>query len=110
MNLGFFVEFPQEELEKLSMIDFPVTIYIAANSLDEFRALEKYAYEINPKAKASYWPILEKSHWVSPFSYNRELDRLNEDLSRNKEELEVLLDLELPTFWLFLLFIIFPAY
>jgi hypothetical protein len=105
MNIGFFVEFPEEELEKLSMIDFPVTIYLAANSLDEFRALKKCAYEINPKAKASYWPLLEKSHWVSPFSYNRELDRLHVDLNRNEEELEVLLDLELPKFWL--LFIVY---
>jgi hypothetical protein len=105
MNLSFFVEFPEEELEKLSMIDFPVTIYVAANSLDEFRALKKYAYAINPQTKAAYWPLLEKSHWISPFSYNRELDRLHDDLKRNEEELEVLLDLELPTFWL--LFIVY---
>jgi hypothetical protein len=100
MNISFFAEFPREELGKLSLIDFPVKVYLAAYSLDEYRELEKRAQEINPQAETAYWPILEKSYWVSPFSYNRELDRLHMDLSRNEEMLEILLDLELPKFWI----------
>ena len=100
MNIGFFIEFPREELHKLSMIDFPVRIYLAANSLQEFRELEKIAREVKPDIEVAYWPLLEKSHWVSPFSYNQELDRLHEDLSNNDQPLEILLDLELPKFWL----------
>ena len=100
MNIGFFVEFPREEIPKLSLIDFPVKVYLAANSLEEFKTLENLAREVNPEIKTAYWPLLEKSHWVSPFSYNRELDRLHGDLSLNEEQLEVLLDLELPKFWL----------
>ncbi|MBD3204915.1 hypothetical protein GF319_01060 [Candidatus Bathyarchaeota archaeon] len=100
MNLGFFVEFPEEEIPKLSLVDFHIKVYLAANSLDEFRKLEKMAREVNPRIEAAYWPLLEKSHWVSPFSYNRELDRLHGDLSQNDQELEILIDLELPKFWL----------
>ena len=100
MNISFFVEFPDEELEKLSLIDFAAKIYLAATSLQEFRELEKKIKETKPDTEVAYWPLLEKSYWVSPFSYNRELDRLHRDLSTNEEMLEVLLDLELPKFWL----------
>jgi hypothetical protein len=100
MNIGFFVEFPREEIHKLSLIDFPVKLYLAANSIEEFRTIEEMAKGINPEIEAAYWPLLEKSYWISPFSYNRELDRLHGDLSQNDEKLEVLLDLELPKFWL----------
>ena len=100
MNISFFAEFPREELGKLSLVDFPVKVYLAAYSLDEYRELETRAKEINPQAETAYWPILGKSYWVSPFSCNRELDQLHLDLSRNEKELEILLDLELPKFWL----------
>jgi hypothetical protein len=100
MNVSLFAEFPWEDLEKLSLVNFPVKVYLAASSLEEYRELEKHAKEINPQTETAYWPILEKSYWVSPFSYNRELDRLHLDLSRNEEMLEILLDLELPKFWI----------
>lgn len=100
MNIGFFSEFPREELGKLSLVDFPVKVYLAAYSLDEYRELEKRAKEINPRVKTAYWPILKKSYWVSPFSCDRELDQMHMDLSRNERDLELLLDLELPKFWL----------
>jgi len=100
MNVSFFAEFPREDLEKLSLVDFPVKVYLAASSLDEYRELEKRAKEINQLVETAYWPILDKSYWVSPFSCNRELDRLHLDLSRNEETLELLLDLELPKFWI----------
>jgi len=100
MNISFFAEFPREELGKLSLVDFPVKVYLAAYSLDEYRELETRAKEINPQTETAYWPILGKSYWVSPFSCNQELDRLHLDLSHNEKELEILLDLELPKFWL----------
>lgn len=109
MRISFFVEFPEEELEKLVLLDFPIKLYIAATSLEEFREIEKKAHGINPQTESAYWPILEKSYWVSPFSYNRELDSLHEDLSKNEDELEVLLDLELPTFWLRLIIYNLPT-
>ena len=32
--------------------------------------------EINSKVEVGYWPILEKSYWISPFSYTFELRKL----------------------------------
>jgi hypothetical protein len=109
MRISFFVEFPEKELEKLALIDFPIKLYLASRSLNEFREHEKKALKLNPMVEAAYWPILEKSYWISPFSYNKELDNLHKDLSNNKKELEVLLDLELPTFWLRLFIYNIPA-
>jgi hypothetical protein len=108
MNVSFFVEFPDEELSKLSLIDFPVKLYLAAKSLEEFRELEKNICEILPGTDVAYWPLLKKSYWISPFSSDDELDALYNDLSHNEKDLEVLLDLELPNFWLRLFFYNLP--
>lgn len=99
MQINFFEEFPTEEnLKKAKLINFRSTIYIAAKSLKQFKTLEKKLHEINPKLKAGYWPILEKSYWISPFSYTYELKNLIKDLLKNKQNnpLEILVDLELP--------------
>jgi len=95
MRTDFFEEFPtQENLNKAKLIKFPSTVYIAAKSFDEFRVFEKRLHKINPKLEAGYWPILEKSYWISPFSYTFELKKLIIDLKNKK--LKVMLDLELP--------------
>lgn len=99
MKINFFEEFPTvENLRKAKLIDFSSTIYIAAKSLKQFKILEKRLHEINPKLKAGYWPILEKSYWISPFSYTYELKNLINELLKNKQNkpFEILIDLELP--------------
>ena len=97
MRINFFEEFPTEaNLKKAKLITFPSIIYIAAKSLEEFRAVEKRLYKINKKVEAGYWPLLEKSYWISPFSYIYELKDLIRDLKHNKKKLKVLIDLELP--------------
>ncbi|MCB9370203.1 hypothetical protein H6501_01255 [Candidatus Woesearchaeota archaeon] len=100
MDIHFFEEFPsRENLEKTKLLTFPSTLYIAAKSVAEFRALEKEVSQINPKIKLAYWPLLTKSYWISPFSYTDELQTLYTDLCKNKgkQKLTILLDLELPT-------------
>ncbi len=54
--------------------------------------------EINPKLEAAYWPILEKSYWVSPLPHTYELENLIKDLQKNNHStpLKILIDLELP--------------
>jgi hypothetical protein len=99
IRIDFFEEFPtMENLSKANLIDFNSTIYIAAKSLEEFRSFENMLYTINPALEAGYWPILNESYWISPFSYTYELENLIEDLQKNKQNktLKVLLDLELP--------------
>ncbi|MBD3207034.1 hypothetical protein GF319_11925 [Candidatus Bathyarchaeota archaeon] len=61
MNIGFFVEFPKEEIPKLSLLNFHVKVYLAANSLEEYRSPERSEREVNPGIETAYWPLLEKS-------------------------------------------------
>jgi hypothetical protein len=98
MKVNFFEEFPNEEnLMKAKFINFNSTIYLAAKSLKEFREIKIRLNKINKKIEAAYWPILEKSYWISPFSYTSELNKLFKELSENKDKkLKVLIDLELP--------------
>ncbi len=100
MRIDFFEEFPDDEnLKKAKLINFNSTIYIAAKSFRKFQLLRKRLNEVNPKLEAGYWPILEKSYWISPFSYTYELKNLFNDLEQNKlatKKLKVLVDLELP--------------
>jgi hypothetical protein len=99
MEINFFEEFPNEEsLAKLNLINFPSLIYIAAKSLEEFNIIKDKILEINSTVELGYWPILEKSYWISPFSYTFELRKLYDDLLKNKKDkyLKILIDLELP--------------
>lgn len=99
MQVNFFEEFPNKEnLEKLKLLTFPSVIYVTAKSFKEFETIKEKINKINSKIEVAYWPILEKSYWISSFSYNIELKRLYSDLQKNKpnEKLKILLDLELP--------------
>ncbi|HAA55021.1 MAG TPA: hypothetical protein DCE42_09700, partial [Myxococcales bacterium] len=98
MQIDFFEEFPTvENLEKLSLLESPCTVYLAAHSVDEFRQLTAPWREKAPHISWSFWPLLPDSYWISPFSFPSELRQLVEDLQRPHEEgLEILLDLELP--------------
>jgi len=83
MRIDFFEEFPTEEnLKKAKLIDFPSTVYLAAKSLEEFKISRKKLGKINPKLEAGYWPILEKSYWISPFSYTYELKKIFKRITR----------------------------
>lgn len=99
MQINFFEEFPTENnLKKAKLINFLSTIYIAAKSLKEFKISKEKLNKINPNLEAGYWPILEKSYWISPFSYTYELKNLLKDIQENKlnGSLKILIDLELP--------------
>lgn len=99
MKVNFFEEFPDDEsLAKLKLINFHSIIYVASRSLREFKHTEKKILDINPELEVGYWPVLEKSYWISPFSYTFELRKLHDDLLKNKKHkpLKILIDLELP--------------
>src|SRR3989344_659831 len=103
MIISFFEEFPtKKNLGKLSFINFPTKIYLAARSMKEFHSLtssitNKYIQEV------IYWPTLEKKegYWISPFSKRQALKRI----FREAKDVPIMLDLELPTTqnpWLYL--------
>jgi hypothetical protein len=98
MRINFFEEYPSREtLEKARTLTHPATIYIGARSLPEFLEYKTMLAEIAPEMTAAYWPILEKSYWVSPFSYTHELIALRTELREyGGEKFPVLLDLEFP--------------
>lgn len=97
MKINFFEEFPNDKtLKQLKYVCFPSTIYVAAKSLKQFNDIKKKILKINSKVEVAYWVILDKSYWVSPFSYTSELKELYVDLSKNKKPLKILLDLEFP--------------
>lgn len=95
MRINFFEEFPtKRNLEKAKLINFSSTVFLAAKSLTEFNKSKKELLRINPRIETGYWPILEKSYWISPFSPPGELERILKELPDIKEK--ILLDLELP--------------
>lgn len=105
MRIDFCAEFAShfinksDDIKKVELIDFSSTIYVAAYSLEEFRALKEKIYEINKnntELEVGYVPLLEKSYFIHPFVYTYELENLIEELqNRNQsEKLKVLIDLE----------------
>tara|TARA_Y100000031_G_C8198895_1_gene375200 strand:- start:331 stop:1074 length:744 start_codon:yes stop_codon:yes gene_type:complete len=105
MKISFFEEFPDaDNLSKLSLLDFPTKLYVAASSCKDFKRIALKIKNKNVK-EIVYWPILtrKEGYWVSPFSERKALLRVFEELKSKK--LPIMLDLELPTtqnFWLYL--------
>lgn len=95
MQIEFYEEFPtKENLEKLKLIKFPTKIFIAAKSVKEFKKYEKIAKLYKKDLIVAYWPIVENSYWISPFSNTKDLIELFNELKSIKNPL--LIDLELP--------------
>ena len=101
MQIDFFEEFPtKENLEKLKLIDWKCTVYLASPSLKKFREIEKEVKKLNKKVSCGYWPVLRKSegYWLSYYSKRKALLRIIKELNRNKKRLVLLWDFEKPLF------------
>lgn len=97
VKINFFEEFPTESaLSKAALIDFHSMVFIAAGSYKDYLLHEGTIKRYNPDIETAYWPIFEKSYWVSPFSYPYEIEQLYCELKSNRMKLIILLDLELP--------------
>lgn len=95
MKIEFYEEFPSKEnLKKLNLIKFPTKIFIAANSIKDFKKYEKIAKSYKKDIEVAYWPIIKNSYWISPFSNLKDLEELFKELNSIKNSL--LIDLELP--------------
>jgi len=95
MPINFYEEYPtQKNLEKLTLIDYPIRLFIAAHSIKEFSTLEKKTKQIKGNTQVAYWPIIPNSYWISPFSNTKDLEKLFQELETIDNPL--LIDLELP--------------
>ena len=99
MKLSIFEEYPTEEnFAKLDLLPFPVFLYIAAPSLTKWKNIRDQVSSHEAVADVGYWPILteREGYWLSPFSQERALERVMNELEECKEELTVLWDAEPP--------------
>lgn len=97
MNINFFEEYPTlENLEKAKLINFNSTIFLAANSFNEYEGYRKILSSVNSNISTAYWPILKNSYWISPFSNTKDLQDFVREIFSIGESLTILIDLELP--------------
>ena len=100
MIISFFEEFPtKSNLNKLSLVNKPIKLYLAARSLNEFNQIKTKINSSKIK-EIVYWPILKKEegYWFSPFSQRKALKRIFKELNQQKgQQVPIMLDLELPT-------------
>lgn len=97
MRFDFFEEYPTlENLEKAKLIDFKSTIFLTANSFNEYKENQKLLYSINFNLSTAYWPILPNSYWISPFSNTKDLQNFVNEIFSINEPITILVDLELP--------------
>jgi len=95
IKIEFYEEFPNKEnLKKLKLIKFQTKVFIAANSIEDFKKYEKIAKSYKKNIKTAYWPIVKNSYWISPFSNTKDLIELFNELETIDNSL--LIDLELP--------------
>lgn len=95
MQIDFYEEFPTEEnLERLRWLKYPLRLFIAANSPEEFGRLKREVKRIKKDVEICYWPIINNSYWISPFSHPSDLNEAFHELESIKNHL--LIDLELP--------------
>jgi hypothetical protein len=109
MDIFIFTEEepPDEVLEKLRLVTFPLTLVVAAHNPEEFAQTRRRILEVKPDVKLVLWPTFFKasSHWLSPLSNRHELrsvERWLRSLTRD-DVAGYMLDLELPTVqpWMF---------
>lgn len=96
VRVGLYEEFPNPwRLAKLSQLDFPVTLAIAARSREEFLALRSEIQATYPQVReVVFWPLLadEEGYYPGPWSDPAGIKRLINDSA----DLPLLWDLEVP--------------
>jgi hypothetical protein len=96
VRIGLYEEFPVPwRWDKLSQIDFPVTVALAAPSVTEFEVIRAQVQDAYPVVQEIYyWPLLSKDegYYPGPFSKAEAIERV----TAGSDGLTVLWDWELP--------------
>jgi hypothetical protein len=96
VRIGLYEEFPNPwRLAKLSQLDFPVSLAVAARSRAEFLELRETIRQMYPQVREVYfWPLLspEEGYYPGPWSSPQGIRRLVDDV----DDLPLLWDLEIP--------------
>lgn len=99
MTITLVEEFPiDRNLVKLKLFDFPVNIFVAANSIGEFSKIETKIRKYSSVGVIGYWPILKikEGYWISAFSKRKGVERIINELRNSNGPISVLWDAELP--------------
>ena len=95
MRIDFYEEFPtKKNLEKLKMIDFPITLIAATKSWKYFLEIKRQINKIKRNVELVYWPSIKTTYWISPFSNTKDLIEFFEENKKIKHP--YLFDLEFP--------------
>lgn len=93
MIINFFEEFPDKDLNKAKLINFPTRIYIAAFSLKEFYNYKQQLKKINKHAEAAWWILTPESYYITSLAPKGELDSITEQIKHYTDP-AILLDIE----------------
>lgn len=102
MKFTLYEEFPtKSNLAKLTEIEFPIDVIIAAKSYNEFKGLKSDVKEVKSDVeRVGYWPVLrvEDGYWMSPFSKRAAVEQVVGELEDRDDRERLLLhwDCELP--------------
>lgn len=99
VRIGLYEEFPvQWRLDKLKMIDFPVTLAIAASSREKFEELRAHIKSAYPQVQEVYfWPLLSDKEGYYPGSWSQSAAVAR--VANEAAGVPVLWDLEFPPKW-----------
>lgn len=95
----FFEEFPTDEnLARAGQMNFPIDIFIAAKSIEEFKEIKEKLNQFSNVKRVGYWPTLklDEGYWFSPFSKREGILRTIRQLESVDWPISVLWDSELP--------------
>ena len=103
MFISFYEEFPlaKGNLEKLTLVNHPTNLYLAADSYDNFSKSRDKARKIKPDLKEndSHWWITlppEEGYYPSPFNFDQKYYNYLRNLLDKYPTLKIHIDLEFP--------------
>ena len=94
--INFFEEFSDSgSLLNAKFIKNKSIVFLAAKSLKQFLSFAKKIRSINKKVVPGYWPIIEGTYWISPFTSETELNRLGREFMNEKLKIPMKINMKM---------------